>query len=424
MPKMISTAIIVYLFIIAPIEAATPKARARVDVALALVEAAETQPELSKALPDLPPVPADSPTNAPPDPADDVLRESPPPGVEQSLPVVSGISFTPINANPVAGAVTGKRTVYAYTGEAHWGSGWCTKCTHYKKRFGNGNDECEVIWSDKLANGPQVYPAFRFLDAEGKERYPAGKITGDYKLPVTLQDLVECIDRNVPRQKIEAEGIAGSFKASAVIAQAKSLWKEHIGVTKADGTPVKLYFTWLRTGGSTFKVLHGDPKQLTVHNVYGDLGSFTFSAPGSKLPIDPVVLSYKRVGDKIRATGEADIPIKMFGLPGDQDKTFGVVQPAGFGPLTILTVVNVISTIYQLFNPSLDLTSGATVSFEAFYDAANDRFDLTFKDGPTAILNWLFTFPLKIERVLISDHKIDVFFSGSMWIKSRSFSVE
>ena len=53
-----------------------------------------------------------------------------------------------------------------------------------------------------------------------------------------------------------------------------------------------------------------------------------------------------------------------------------------------------------------------------------DELLVTFKEAPSVRLVLLFTFTLRVESVSISDSKVVVKFSGSRWIKERTFHVE
>lgn len=92
-----------------------------------------------------------------------------------------------------------RRRATVFTGESVYGDGWCINCTRLKEKWGNGNDDVEIIWSKEVAQGGEFpgsdsYPAVRFQDTTGRWRYPVESHKNpSYAVP-SLEYLVKLID--------------------------------------------------------------------------------------------------------------------------------------------------------------------------------------------------------------------------------------
>jgi len=92
--------------------------------------------------------------------------------------------------------LTGKRRATVYTGQDVHGENWCINCESFRRRIGVGNEGVEVTYSRAVVpSGPETYPAVRFSDVNGEERFPSrdGK---NYHVVSSADELIGFIDRN------------------------------------------------------------------------------------------------------------------------------------------------------------------------------------------------------------------------------------
>jgi hypothetical protein len=186
---------------------------------------------------------------------------------------------------------------------------------------------------------------------------------------------------------------------------------------------VPVLFSWKRTGGQTFPLLHSKPEQWTFANVFGDLGEFLVSAPGSKLPVEPIVLGYRGSGENVVIRPEITIHKSRLMFTGDTSQAEYAASPAEFGPTTMLTIASTVKAIWELIHPHVDLTLGGTVSASCKLDDANDELTIDFRDCPGVKISAWFEFELQVKQVVIRPDNIHIEFSGSRWIKSRDLRV-
>lgn len=340
----------------------------------------------------------------------------------RSKPSELSIKFSaPIHSAP------GRLHATIFTGENLHGLGWCQNCGPLKNRWQDGNDRISLTWSQDVANGPQIYPAIRFTNDTGLEGYPAQLINGrqTYFVPGSLDDLLRFVRAHCgdPGQSYSSTGLAGTINARSSVVAAVEAWKTHIGATDQSGRPIVVTFCWRRTGGQTFPILHAQPKLLTCQNIFGTLGEFTVDAPGSRLPVHPLLLGYRRANGQLLLRGEVTIPESRLGLPGDSAEivTFGDGSPNTIGPMTVWTIFTVIKDLVAILNPTCDLTLGGQVTAAARLDG--DSIHIDFIDCPSIKLTALFTFDLGIKRVILSSNNVHVDFTGSRIIHSRDFSI-
>lgn len=371
-------------------------------------------------------------------PEPEPVEQSPPPPVEQ--PKRGPMRFERIGGEPIKAIAPVRRQVFLFTGEAKYGRGWCVNCPTVKARLGNGSSEVEIIVSQNASPDddpglPMVsYPAIRWRDDLGKLRIPTEADNVTYHIPRDINELASFVRNSIPDNSANLAAAGGMMKlhASAEIAAFIEFWIQRIGVKKADGSPVKMSFAWRRTGGQTFPLLHSQPKQWSTPNIFGTLGEFEFSAPGSKLPIEPILVGYRRSHGQLLLRGEISIDEKMLGLPGDvdlansSDISFDLSQatPNGCDPMTLLTIVSVIRTIFSLLNPTCDLTLGGQVTATAWYDEANGQMVIDFGDAPMIKLVWLFEFDLSLKQLKFVPTNLHLEFNGSRLVKSRDIPVE
>lgn len=91
-----------------------------------------------------------------------------------------------------------RRRATVFTGESQFGVGWCINCKNLKGKWGDGNDDIEIVWSTDVAPGGfpggDNYPAIRFRGATGW-LYPANP-DGSYKMVNDITVLTGIYDRN------------------------------------------------------------------------------------------------------------------------------------------------------------------------------------------------------------------------------------
>ena len=417
-------AIVALLFALFPVLSAFAgtshdKALAAVAVARAMIAVADEHPELqdttNRFFNDPPPVAIDSDSPSLPN------QES-----ESSPLLPMQLTFE----TPAGGPVEQRFQFLCYTADGIPEQTWCAPCNRYHRVNKHGDDRAQIEYT--TVETPKIWehghwrharrPCTTWTDSSGQTRYVEGF--------ATLDELIEKASKpeNDPpnTRGYSATGFAGTIKAKPQITQAFAYWREHIGTTKPDGTPVKVRVIFRRTGGQTFPLIHAKPKQWSFKNIFGELGEFVFEAPGSKLPVNPIRLGYRRDGDDIALIGEIKVKPVQFGLPGDTIHASGAVygEPAGFGPLTILTIVSLVRDIVAILNPTCDLTLGGQLSATVYLDESRNCLQIDFEDAPQIKLVMLWQFDLGIRQLIITPDKLHVEFSGSNWVKSRDFVVE
>jgi thiol-disulfide isomerase/thioredoxin len=330
-------------------------------------------------------------------------------------------------------AATG-RTVFVEVGAK-----WCNPCAWMEMHTFSDPHVIEVLNSQFIPvrvdadDEPKLKRGFRV------ESLPSQfLVTKDYQVPKRSSGqkdaggLLEFL--GVERVAgIAAAGFGGSIRARSQIENAIAMWIQHIGTTKPDGSPIKVTATLRRTGGQAFPLIHMKPEQWTFKNIFGSLGEFVIDAPGSKLPVQPLLLGYRRAGNNLMLRGEIMFDERRLGLPGDvlnpvsgpvMGGTFGEVQPAGFGPVTLWTIVSVARDIISLLNPTCDLTMGGQVSATAYYDPKKKAIVIEFHDMVSIKLVALWTFDLSIKQIVLDPSNVHVEFTGSKLVKSRDFKVD
>ena len=304
----------------------------------------------------------------------------------------------------------------------------CPSCERQKNRIvdeltprgwkigSNADDHIQIVL---IASGPdQTYPTSRL--------YQRGELIQEwsgYTDPATLSHALRRAWDSAgdqPQQNVATAGYGGSLHGRRQIVEALAWWRQNIGIVPVD-------FSWKRTGGQTFPLLHQKPDQWTCLNIMGTLGEFSIEAPGSKLPIQPITLGYRRgIDGNMLLRGEVLIHESQLGFPGDgkpSQATFSA-QPAGLGPMTILTIASTIQALWQVLHPSVDLTLGGTVSAMCKLDEQQDKLTIEFRDCPSIRVQAWFTFDLKAKRLVIEPTNIHLDVDGSRFVKSRDIRVE
>lgn len=316
------------------------------------------------------------------------------------------------------GRINERPTVTIFTGESVHGKGWCLHCQRFQTLFGNGNDRVAVVYSEELAPGEQSYPALRFPAADGSWRFPAA-LDGTYKIPETLNDLADLVERNSPSRSYEATGFAGAIHARQQIDQAITQFRHYVG----EGHSVVMQ--WERNGAEKLSLFAR--KEWSAKSIFGSEGRFEFSSPdATNLPVTQIAFSYRLRGHDVIIDPD---PLPLPGLAERLDPN--VVQTASSTPAQLIgiddmlfaySVFSMLRDICALLRPSCDLELPSELSASAMLK--EDTLNLSFHKPAKVRLTWLFSFQLQIKSLAISDRRIYVEFDGSRFVKSREFTVQ
>jgi hypothetical protein len=211
-------------------------------------------------------------------------------------------------------------------------------------------------------------------------------------------------------------GVAGNIHARTQIQEVLSWWRKSIG-KEVDGS-----ICWDRSGAQNFPLLaDGD---WSASAVFGMSGHFELSAKGAiGLPIDSIGFGYQIRGQDLLL--DAD-PIILAGLaarlnPSVNQQAICSVPSKYSDPLIAWNILSLVRSIYQLLHPSCDLHLPGQVSARA--NLIGDTLIVDFQQGPSITLVALFTFQLQVKRIEITETSVRVLFSGSRFVKERTFSV-
>jgi hypothetical protein len=214
-------------------------------------------------------------------------------------------------------------------------------------------------------------------------------------------------------QPASSVGIGGVIHGREVISRGLDWWRSNIG----DGTAS---VEWTRNGAQLLPLMR--LVAWTPQAIYGTNGSFSFQLTGAPhtLPATDAVIGYRLVGDMLRLSGETSIPASVLGIDTSGPKAVGDAQPVGFvDPMTILSVA---SLVWGLLHPQADVTLPGAIGATA--TMRGDELVITFQQAPSVKIVMLFTFQLKVESVSISESKVVVTFSGSRFIRQKTFEVK
>ncbi len=207
---------------------------------------------------------------------------------------------------------------------------------------------------------------------------------------------------------------AGAIQGREQIAAGLAWWRSHVG---AGSVSVE----WTRNGAQLLPLLRRGT--WTPQAIYGTSGTFAFTLTGATtnaLPVDQASLDYRLADGKLRLRGETSIDARLIGIDTTGPHAVGEAQPMSLvDPMTILSVA---SMVWGLLHPQADLTLPGAMSATAVM--RGEELVVTFRDAPSLRLVMLFTFQLRVESIAISETKVVLSFSGSRWIKSRSFEVQ
>lgn len=326
-----------------------------------------------------------------------------PPGVIAPLP--RGLSLQIEADNAVAASVKYEVTVYT--------ASWCGPCHSMKQKVGNGNDRLSIKWveSKPPAGIAETYPTICWNDISGTLRYVAGVRT--------IEQIIALIERNNPptaatgnasEAQVAEAAVGGCIRGGALIRSALDWWQQHIG----EG--VKVSGQWSRNGGQMLPLARLG--KWTASEIYGTHGEFELQANGSKLPVQSAIMGYKLIGDRIRLTAQTELDAAILGIDTDP-QTVASAQPVGVSPMLILSVL---STVWQLLHPQADLSLPGRITCDAVM--SNGVLLVTFNERPSIRLVMMFTFNLGVQSVAIDRESVVVKFSGSRWIRERTFEIK
>ncbi len=307
--------------------------------------------------------------------------------------------------------------VTLFTGEDVYGAGWCKNCPKAEAKFCPGGGRLLVTKSTAVADGPQIYPAFRFRDAAGRSRYPA-RANGEYRQPKDADDLLDIVERNYGTAPAATTGSAGSMKTHGQIRAFMQAWRDKLG----DGAEVRGRID--KTGDqrlSVTRLIHGEP--WTKKQVCGKFGRVELSTTAN-LPLKAIGFTY-RLEDDDRFTFDID-PL-TFGLPSQGYGANG--EAVGMDPITIgLSIIQIANALYQILNPQIDCILPGTMSFVAKVEG--ETLTIKFDDGPSIHVSAWLQFDLGIKQVTITPTNVHVGFDTEAqkrnWIRidSRDFQVD
>lgn len=311
-----------------------------------------------------------------------------------------------------------------FTGEDEYGVGWCRNCIRLKRDWESGDRRIELDWSSAKASGPQIYPAIRFVDQSGQQRFPADA-NGDYQAFSQLDALIDLLTRHqhpVPDRDIAQSGFGGSLLARDQIRQALAWYRDSIGEN------VQIELQWHRTGGQTFPLLAKGDWSATA--LFGSYGHMQVSATGpTRWPVPAAGFTYRITGNDVAFDMDSfTIPGLALQLgpashhPGPLKLSEAAPAPSQFGLVSVWTMVSIARDVWSLLHPSCDLQLGGSVTATAEFK--DNALTIVFDKMPSVRIVALFTFQLGVQRVVISDTNVHVDFVGSRLIKSRDFRVE
>lgn len=210
----------------------------------------------------------------------------------------------------------------------------------------------------------------------------------------------------------ESAAVVGSVEgAGSLVNDGLLFWQEKIG----EGNTATI--EWDRTGAQTKSLLSISKIQLV--ELIGELGAVRLLAPGSKLPVQDLEVGYRSLGGGVwRLTGSADVTFNE----GDTLPLTSGGKVSFADPMTILTLVSAGRTIWELLHPKADITLPSRMAAEVVLTGS--MLTVNFKRGPMIHASWLvLNFDLGVQKVEITSQSVRVVFTGSRWIKERTFKV-
>lgn len=302
----------------------------------------------------------------------------------------------------------------------------CNPCQRMHQINGNGDDRISYKYVnspppdvDEFINGRTVrrrgsWPMCVWRNGAGELTSHEGYITTD-----ALFELMNKEKNNPPsRQSYAASGPGGTIHASSQIQSAMDYFRKYVG----EGNSASM--VWDRNGAGQISLLAR--QEWTAQAIFGTFGEIQLSAPSAiDLPFTEVGFKYKIVGRDLIIDADA---IKLAGMVDKLglSKVANATGPYGIigidDALEIYWIFSAIRDIASILWPSVDLTLPGQIAADAML--SGDTLTVNFTQPPRVKISFLFRFDLGVRKVTIQPHKVTVDFSGSSWIKQRSFDVQ
>lgn len=224
-----------------------------------------------------------------------------------------------------------------------------------------------------------------------------------------------------PNAASQATGAGGDIHASQQIRQTFDYLRKYVG----EGN--RSTMQWSRNGSPALSLFAmGDWDAV---GIFGTDGRIQLDSPDAiNLPTKSLAFGYRIIGrdmildaDPVRFAGMAD----RLSLSGSRTRSFGETPVGIIGiddALEVYWVICMFKDIFALLRPSADLTLPNEVSGNAVLNG--DTLTVQFDKPPVVKLVWMFTFKLAVKKVVVTEKNVHVEFSGSRWIKSRDFQVK
>lgn len=290
----------------------------------------------------------------------------------------------------------------------------CTPCERMKASL-KADARLDVTESiDVIPNGvpTDVFPFVTFNDNSGLLRYNLTARTSDEVYDSIQRTLSPAPDTTSQPVSSPPVGVGGVLHAREQIQSAIDWFRWRVG----EGKPVT--FRWDRTGQTSFPLLKAGTDWSPLA-LFGRSGRVELSTKDPvNLPVDSLGFGYVIDGQDLLIDVD-QTRFKRLLSAIERDDT---PKPNGVGPATVLTVLSVIRSVYMLLHPQCDVQIGANVS--AVATLVGDCLTIKFDQAPQLRIVTLFTMVLSVDRVEITAERVRLVFSGSRWIKERSFEVK
>lgn len=169
---------------------------------------------------------------------------------------------------------------------------------------------------------------------------------------------------------------------------------------------------WKRNGATRLPLLAGKP--WTREQLLGTNGRLRVAIPESGIPINEFGFGYeirKRPGgtEFVRITPD---PFDV-DLPGAGEAA-SAGSPMGFDPISIgLTAISVISGIYQLLHPTLDVVLGGQIGLSARMDGDTLRVSFSADAPSIEAKAWFLSATLTVDSVEVSPERVRAHFASN-----------
>jgi len=211
---------------------------------------------------------------------------------------------------------------------------------------------------------------------------------------------------------------AVSISGRGIIRSALGRWRDNIGIGN------KVTGSWSKSGSQNFDLLQlVRGKAWSARDIYGERGSFSFSAPTTNLIVKESSLDYRLVGDQVRFDVEFWIEAARLGIT-DVPQSVESAQPVGFSPLMILSGL---SMLWQLAHPEASVILPGTISVEGVMtDDGSLRVSFPKGKCPSVRVHLLWEWMLGVQAVTVSETKVRLEFvpQPRSWVKIPGWTFE